>query len=85
MLSLVGGTIDTKNKGIANLAMPPGFNLMEPRNLKEKFLLKNNVIDSQENIINEKIYSYFFKYIDESKNKSTRKKKSANSQKTKKK
>ena len=71
MLSLVGGTIDTKNKGIANLAMPPGFNLMEPCNMKEKFSLKNNVIDSQQNIISEKIYLNFFKHVDESKNKST--------------
>lgn len=71
MLSLVGGTIDTKNKGIANLAMPPGFKLMEPCNMKEKFSLKNNVIDSQQNIISEKIYLNFFKHVDESKNKSS--------------
>ena len=83
MLSLVGGTIDTKNKGLANLAMPPGFKLMESCNMKEKFSLKNNVIDSQQNIISEKIYLNFFKHVDESKNKSTRKKKSANAQKTK--
>ena len=69
--------LDKKNKNLSNLAILPGFNIIENKFLKENY---NTIFDTEslitrdKKIIEENIFSKFFASIDKSEKKNTRKK-----------
>ena len=74
MYNYVSELVNTKDVNFKNLALIPGLNLDKPFLKSNESINIENVIMKDKEIINEKIFVKFFGSINETKNKSSRKK-----------
>jgi hypothetical protein len=69
--------LDKKNKQLNNLALLPGFNIMDFNSLKRpnKYNDSNTNLDSitDKNVISDKMFTKFYKVIDSSEKKQSKK------------
>ena len=67
--------LDRKNARLKNLAVMPGFNLLDkPIKIKDSLQINNRIIKDND-IINETIFTKFFGLIDKTNKKMTKKRK----------
>jgi hypothetical protein len=74
MYNYVSELINTKDVNFKNLALIPGLNSGKPFLKSNESINIENVIMKDKDVINEKIFVKFFGSINETKNKSSRKK-----------
>ena len=74
--------LNIDKKDYKNLALLPGFNISEPNNLNEKFVLLNKKVDGSD-ILDEKVFIKLITVVDEGKNNSSKKRRKGNLKKSK--
>ena len=67
-------SLDSKNKYFKDLAVFPGFNILDkPVNIKDNLNINNHVVLGPDKVIDEKIYINFIGVVNKNHDKTTRK------------
>lgn len=67
-------SLDSKNKNLKDLAMFPGFNILDkPVNIKDNLNINNHVVLGPDKVIDENIYINFVGVVNKNHDKTTRK------------